>query len=502
VRAKVWPLLQETASSRNVMMRTATMVTVGRVGAVSPGFAAAARKRLFEALSDPDRRVVRAAIRGLVHVADSATALPLHREASGDRPHDVRGFLTLALSSRPNAAADALLVSLWKGDEGGNFEISTLAALGHTTGGAGDRLLRDVLGDARMRPSLRGTAATSIARRGGPDALPLLLAALDDRHVEVRRAAAMGLGVLDWRTAAEREIAALRDEAGRRDAPAPDFSDRLAVLGALVESQRDAMDGVVEKAVRRLAKAVDRDRDRFTRSMALVSIGRIARETDSGVGHGVLEREHARGRHAQREFALLALALARAPEAGPLALAELAKAGNAPTTRGAAAVALGLLGDASADAALLAAMAEDAHPTIRGYAALALGMIGTESSSAPLRAFFATARSPEAIGWGALGLALLGRRQDGDLFVKRLSEGANDVIGWNLVHALRLHGDRSSLPSLLALARDGRTDVSELAVLAIGYVLSRDPWPHRIRMSRGYDYTLRHLTLDAYYFTL
>jgi HEAT repeat protein len=165
-------------------------------------------------------------------------------------------------------------------------------------------------------------------------------------------------------------------------------------------------------------------------------------------------------------------------------------------------VALGLLGDPSADAVLLEAMAEDAHPTVRGYAALALGMIGSDSSAAPLRAFVATARSPESVGWGALGLALLGRRADADLLVKRLSEAANDVIGWNLVHALRLHGDRASLPSLVAIAREGRSDVAELAVLAMGYVLSRDPWPRRLRMARGYDYTLRHPTLDAYYFTL
>jgi HEAT repeat protein len=494
--------LDETSSSRNPMMRTATMVTVGRAGAASPALAPVARARLLAALADRDRRVVRAAIRGLLHVADPATAVALHDAVDADPPHDVRGFLTLALGSQPGPTADALLVSLWDGDEGGSFEASTLAALGHTTGAAGDRVLRDALADARMRPALRGTALSSLASRGGADVLPLLLAALDDRRVEVRRAAAIGLGVLDWRTAAEREIAGLREEAARREVPVPDFPARLAALGALVESQRDARDAAAERAVRRLAKALDRDRDRFTRSMALLSIGRIARETGSGVGVGVLEQEHARGEHAQREFALLALALCRAPEAGVAAAEALAGSGFAPTTRGAAAVALGLLGDPSADAVLLEAMAEDAHPTVRGYAALALGMIGSDSSAAPLRAFVATARSPESVGWGALGLALLGRRADADLLVKRLSEAANDVIGWNLVHALRLHGDRASLPSLVAIAREGRSDVAELAVLAMGYVLSRDPWPRRLRMARGYDYTLRHPTLDAYYFTL
>ena len=44
--------------------------------------------------------------------------------------------------------------------------------------------------------------------------------------------------------------------------------------------------------------------------------------------------------------------------------------------------------------------------------------------------------------------------------------------------------------------------VQELGILALGYVVSRDAHPRRIEMSRGYDYTLRHLTLDAYYFTL
>jgi HEAT repeat protein len=502
VRSQVWPLLEEKKSSTEAMMRTATMVTTGRVGAVSPGFAAAARGRLLEAIHDSDRRVARAAIRGLVHVADPNLALPLHREAAADHPHDVRGFLTLTIPARENAATDSLLASLWKGDEGGNFEITTLAALGHSRGPAGDRILREVLADAKTRPELRSTAATSLARRGGDDVPRLLLAALDDRQMQVRRAAAMGLGVLDWRTAAEREIDALRREAASGQAPAADFAGRLALLGSLVEPQQEAVDGLAHKVIRRLARAVDRDRDRFVRSMALVSIGRIGRDTESTLARTVLEREYSRNRHAQREFALLALALSRAPEAHDAAVAELGRPGAAPTTRGAAAVALGLLADPRADEVLLRAMNEDAHPTIRGYAALALGMIGSETSGEPLRAFVATARSPESIGWGALGLSLLGRRQDTALLVRRLADGATDVIGWNLVHALRLNGDRSALPHLLALAKDARSDVAELAVLATGYVVSRDAFPQRIRMSRGYDYTLRHLTLDAYYFTL
>jgi HEAT repeat protein len=194
--------------------------------------------------------------------------------------------------------------------------------------------------------------------------------------------------------------------------------------------------------------------------------------------------------------------LARAPVASSAALDVLATKGAAPTTRAAAAVALGLVGDASADAALLRAMAEDAHPTVRGYAALALGMVGTEASAAPLRAFFEQAKSPDAIGWSGIGLALFGRRQDTEAIRRRLMAGTNNVIGWNLVHALRMTADRSGLDALLDIAADERSGVQELGILAVGYVVAPEPFPMRIRMSRGYDYTIRNLTLDAYYFTL
>jgi hypothetical protein len=83
-----------------------------------------------------------------------------------------------------------------------------------------------------------------------------------------------------------------------------------------------------------------------------------------------------------------------------------------------------------------------------------------------------------------------------------LAEGSNNGVGWNLVHALRCLTDRSALPALADVAAERGSNVPELGILSLGYLTWHDPWPRRLRMSRGHDYTMRNMTLDAFYLTL
>jgi len=253
--------------------------------------------------------------------------------------------------------------------------------------------------------------------------------------------------------------------------------------------------------VKRLGVALEADRDRFVASMAAISLGRIAGQVDSPLAVRLLERDWARRRPAVREFDLLALALARAPSALDAAASELRDERAAPTTRCAAAIAVGLLADSRGRAALREVLRSDTHPVVRGYTAMAIGMLGDESARDELRAIVQRARSPQAVAYAALGLSLIARHADAEAILQRLAQTDDELVGPNLVHALRLAGDRRLVDELVAIVSNSATPGRRWAISALGYAnTSPDLLPRRLALARGFNYLLPCGPLLSYFY--
>jgi HEAT repeat protein len=449
---------------------------------------------------------------GLGFVADESTIPFLHRSAANDAwPCGVRVSLAMSMPVVPSmsAAVQAMLPSLIDEDESGcaaHVSMAALVALGESGDPAARAKLETIFKDLKARdarPELRALALTALTRQG-PETASVLLAALGDKDVEVRRSAALGLGVLDWRGTADRLIADVKAKAARRGAPlSADEASLVLQLEAQAKSHREVLEPIVRETVKRLSVAMDSDRDRFVQSMAAISLGRVAGESESALSIHVLERDLARRRQGQREYDLLALALAHAPSAFDAATAAVRGKDEAPTTRGAGAIALGLLGDERGRATLREALRTEPHPTIRGYIALALGMLGDRESVAELRAMVERAQSPRAVAYGALGLALVGQHADAVAIVRRLAETSDDLVAPNLVHALRLMGDRRAVGDLLAVAANPSSAGRSWAAAALGYATtSPDAVPRRLALARGFNYLLPCGPLIAYIFEI
>jgi HEAT repeat protein len=315
----------------------------------------------------------------------------------------------------------------------------------------------------------------------------------------------MAIGILDYRTPAERQIATLTEPYDTSTgAPLPaDVKAKVDALRPLIETERETNQKAVRDIVKKLGAVLEHDNDVFTQSMAAISLGRIASQTGETHAIKVLERDLKKERNTVREYEILALAIAKAPNAFEIAKGAVDGKNVQPTTQGAGLIALGILGDERGNAICKAVLEDHQNPMIRGYAAMAMGILGDDRSQAPILSMLKTTKSPDAMSSGALGLALLGRKQGSEILVKRLTETTNgDVAAFN-VYSLGLMKDRTKIDALLEIATGhGNFFVQSAAVAAIGYVASAEDYPRRHLMARGFNYMLNLQLLENYFYKL
>jgi HEAT repeat protein len=510
VRAKLWKPLLTLTRDRVSTVREAALLSLGRV-ASDDALRAEARATLLPALADRDAHVARAAALGLQYVADPAAEWVMARTACDPKtPSDVRGFLAITLATRGSGLATDVVRRLLANDPKAPEEVRAAAvlALGSVPSAEGRRLLERVYDDRKgSGTELRALAVEAIGRRGSFDeGRELLLRALGEKDVPVRRSAAIALGLLDCRPPVEREVAGLLAPYGPSTGTAtPD--DVLAEVARLRERAPDELDEAhargVRDVVRGLVPVLRDDADAFAAGMAAISLGRIAAQSGCVLARMVLASDLRRDRNLVREYEILALAVARAPTAYDVAVDAVTRRGRQPTTRGAAIVALGILGDPRGTAVLRRVLEEEPHASLRGFAALGLGMIGDEVSQGPILSLLKTTKWAGALSDGAIGLALLGRERCAAQLVARLERTENDDALAHAVYALGLMKDRSQVDAILAVTGNASsTAVRGAAVAALGYVCSAEDFPIRHRMSRGFNYTLNQPLLDSYFFKL
>jgi HEAT repeat protein len=508
VRAKLWKPLMALKDDKQVFVREAALITIGRV-ASDESLRAEARTVLLEALKDKNHLVARSAALGLFYVADETSMLPMVQLAKDPKAEtDVRAFVALTLTAMNSPMAESFLTELVTSDKKADFEFvaSAIMALGYVPGPSTARTLKDIYENKKFRDELRAEAIESFGRRGSfDDGVDICMKALDDRETDIRRSAAIALGVLDYRTDAERSIAALVSKHDTTDGKAlpADVQAKVTELQALVTPQREARDKKVRDVVKRLNTALLNDNDTFVSGMSAISLGRIANQTQNPLAAKVLLTDLKKERNVVREYELLGLAIAKVPEAFDLCSEALTGKNKQPTTRGAAMIALGILGDARGNDLLRRVLEEEVHPTLRGFSAIALGMLGDERSHSPILTMLKTTKSPDAMADGALGLALLGKRSGGDVLVKHLTSTTDGNVAAYTVYSLGLMKDRAKLDSLVEIAtKHDNFFVQSAAVAAIGYVSSAEDYPRRHVMARGFNYMLGLSLLENFFYKL
>ena len=524
VQEKVWPVLLKTMDHKHAFVQEAALITMGRVAA-NEAQRAQAREILLKKLGHRNHLIARSAALGLFYVADESTILPMYKIASDEKTEeDVRAFLALTMTNLRHPMASGLLKQL-ADTKKGYYELVGAALMGLGYNGIEeDKSIPEFLYDVafhqkKVREKFRALAVESFGRIGDMQVgMEPILKGLVDREAEVRRSAAVAIGVLDYRTTAEREIERIRApyEEFVGVPMTPDDEARIDALTQLIPDQRTAMIKDVKNVIKKLGDAMKKDGDGFVTRMAAISLGRIYAQYPSGLIERFLADQVNKDRVGMREFALLGMAIGGIPGTDALAF-TLLKERN-PSARGAACIALGMLANpdranpvtadirAKADTALQETIARDPHPFIRGYAAIAAGMVGAHGAAEPILNMVRTTKTPESRAYGALGLALLGTKQGaGDIvgFIKSKEQMRNGFVASHMVYALGLTKDRTQLDDLLAQALDDHDQYVQAATLAgIGYLCTAEFYPRRHKMARGYNYMLNMDYIDTYFYKL
>jgi HEAT repeat protein len=508
VRAKLWPALMTLKDDKQAFVREAALITMGRV-ASDEGLKAEAREILLKAIKDPNKMVARSAALGLFYVANEECLLPMHQVANDkNATADVRAFLALTFTAMNSPLAGPLLTKLVDTSKNAEFELvaAAIMALGYVPGPESAKFLKDTFANKKLRPEFRAQAVESFGRRAVfEDGWEILLDGLKDKETEVRRSSAIGLGVLDYRTQAERDIAAILAPYEKKIGVevTKEHNDQIEALKAQIPAQREKNAGHVREIVKRLTEQLQKDNDQFVCSMSAISLGRIAAQTDSPNAVRMLLADLKKERNVVREFEMLALAIAKAPEAYDILCAAASAKNRGPTTHSAALIGLGILGNVKANELVSRVMEDHDNPYVRGYAAIALGMLGNDKSQDAILSMLKTTKAPEAMAYGALGMALLGKRQGADLLTKKLTATTDGFIQSHMVYALGLMKDRKQLDDLVNVSlKDKNYFVQAATIAAIGYIASPEEYPRRHLMAKGFNYMLNLDTIGTYFYKL
>ncbi len=473
-----------------------TPVSAG--GASFVPFDAAGRAQLLlpalvELLRDEDDQVRSAAVYSLARLEDASTLPYLSNAAVGDPSLAVRTHAIVALGLARNPKATERLKATFF-DEHVTDEVRAFAAVALGVSGLPDAssVLRDALAagfESRLPRAVRAAAIyalgltqdpgnapylrtlaqarsldeieralviESLGRIGDRALNPLLLEALGSTHSQVRRSAAIALGVV----------------------ARPDDAD----------------------VVKALERATDDDPDGVVRSFAEISLGRIS----SFGAPQVVERLRARLKSStarQRPFVALAIGISGYESALPDLLAQF-QAESSTSMRGALAIALSLLDQKEVARELRSAFRQEKEPQLRGYLAYALGRLGDVDVLRELREILARENDPQLLYWSAVALGLLGDRSAPGWISELYPKTGEQVTRGSYLHALGAIGDRDAAPFLIATAKNrAETDVARaFATSSLGLLCDEDRVPRTALFSRDHNYTLNLTFVPELYY--
>ncbi len=496
-RQKIVPVLLEAVKSRESKVRAAAVIAIGKVGDPS----------LFQvvkgAMSDSNIEVRQAALLALGLLGDlQATPylLTILNSSSYDSAMRVHAALGLGLLQKEQMTpylVDFLERNILKVGSGiDEVQVAVIIALGINGDRRAVEPMARFLRDGRLKDGpVRVNLLTSLGKLGDVRAMPFIIHSLEKGDIEVRRAAAIALGELNYSPASEDEIMTLmarREEWAGRDAltsSALEAMDRLIKEKSdKTEAERRSLSRLRDIAARAAADAASRDGDLSVRNFAAVTLGKVGGPIARDALLAALDTGYSRQLQAH---AALGLGLLGDRALASALLQKLDTYGE-DSMKGAVSIALGLLRERTAVEPLRKIVeTKGADPDLRGYAAIAIGLIG-DRDVVPTLARIAAEESgkDDVVRSVAIALGLLGDAANVSDLRALVAEGRPVEVKGAAAIAFGLLRDTASIDSLAALlsARGVDADAMSIAAAALGYVGDRAEVPRLSAIVRDENY--------------
>ncbi len=366
---------------------------------------------------------------------------------------DDRGVALLTAALRGDHATEPLLLQMLTEHDGINPELLSMAAGAAGLMGSAEAI-RPLIGiafDKGLSQGVRSAAIGALGRIGDPSVTPALMELLE-ADLGARRAATVALGLVGH-AGASRVIDRLGEMLSHE-------SDAVSRHFAAVSLGR--IGGPI--ACSHLLTAFKKPRDDMRPWLAL-ALGLCERTTPSdSVTPLLISRFKEESNTDSQAACLLAIGLGRSDEGLPV-LAEALRRGRL-NIAGAAALALGLSGNASAAGPLRDSLATTTNVDVLRQTALALGILGDSASIPALLELIRTTNNPYVASYAAIGVAFMGD-----------SNAAGPLL--DLIHHQGPMGVTTAY-----------------AVTAVGQLFDADRRPALSRLAAGDNYLARPIAID------
>jgi HEAT repeat protein len=446
-RSAVEQALVALSTSSNSVERSAATQALGRIGA-SP-------ELLRSRLEDPAREVRFAALLGLGSAGSAAHTHALMAQTKNQPDDEVLSvaFAGLAMTDE-GILARTVDATLEASLDDARLEVAAAAAMASCPLGSAELRAKTMAILKTGKSSLhRAVAAQSLGLEAGDEAVAALTMAVGERSVDVRRSAALALGRSHHALALPALQTAFELE--------HDQLTRAMLLLAIGDHGGVAARSFLCTELTTGSKAL--------RGFTALALGLWGRDRTDDVALPIQKALAVEKNRDQRGAYLLALGMLRHRGSLDLLVGELTndnKSSNTSATRGAAASALGMIGDRAALAVMAQSLHEDTCPWVRSQVARALAGFGNmaidtlrktlrEDSSGPVRAAAAFALGGIADPKAVVDLVGVVRDESAPAEVRA---GAALGLGRHFrrhdprLPALRFQNNYTLLPALVAWA--------------------------------------------------
>lgn len=477
-------------------------------------------------LGDRDREAINPASRpGAASIRDRV--VPALREALA-KHESTQASAVLALAKTGDPAVHADIVTMLA--ERGVVKESAALALGVLGMPQSIPLLRSIaLSTDEGRRAVRGVhavpfrtrafAATGLGLIDDPASAAALVEVIDAARkedlvdLEVCAVASLGMLGKTAHAAMPALVAAIENErvnnlvrahavvaASKIGSPAEVSLDRLIKLfrrennlqirGSVILALGRLATPEDHRAVRHLVAVARKGADAQSRTWACIALGRIGgREADKLLKTIVVD-----GIGSLRSYAALGLGIL-ARDTDDQQAAKLLRRGLRDaadiSTKGAFAIALGILGDRGSESVLAKIVTSRSAPSLRGNALVALGLIGARSALPVIEPLLRDPSTDPTLAYSAaLALGMIGDSRTVGLLTDTLAGGATTYVRGSAARALGLVGDRSSVEPLIdSMLGKNKSDTGrEYAATALGTIAdARDlPFLHVLAVDSNY----------------
>lgn len=283
----------------------------------------------------------------------------------------------------------------------------------------------------------------SLGRLGDRAANAILLEYMDARDTQVRRSAVVALGA------------------------------------SASPSDKDVIQGLIDK--------IDNDSDNIMKNFCYISLGKIGGET----AEEFLEEQLESVKRAYLPYVGLALGLTRNPKYGKKLFTKFMAVRDL-TTRGALAVAMGLVNYRDAIGEFRKIVDNGGEPIFSGYCALTLGLLRDSESVERILKLYQESNDVELQGNAARALGLIGDLSVTSELYKLLDRSTPDITRLSTAYNLGLIGDQKAIEPLTRVATNKNENerFRSYALLGLGMLGDDRESPVVSKISRNNNYTI------------